>query len=92
VDGKSLLPVHRLFLKKLPSPDPKWPSLRQVVYQRLTGHKVNRAYTGRGWAKVSGNTAIDLTSIAPKEVIQGAYVEGSWDVPPAKVLFEEKVY
>jgi len=92
VDGKALLPVHRFFLKKLPSPDPKWPSLRQVVYQKLTGHKVSRAYAGRGWAKVGGNTAIDLTSVAPKEMIQAAYVEGSWDVPPAKVLLEEKIY
>lgn len=92
VDGKALLPVHRFFVKRLASPDPKWPSLRQVVYQKLTGHKVSRAYTGRGWAKVGGNTAIDLTSLTPTEVIQAAYVEGSWDVPAAKVLLEEKIY
>ena len=90
-DGKKLLPVHRFFLKKIASPDPNWPSLRQVVYQKLTGHKVTRAYTGRGWAIVSGNTAIDHTSIAPTEVLGAAYVEGSWDVPPAKVLLEEKL-
>ena len=91
-EGEKLLPVHRFFIKKVASPDPEWPSLRQVVYQQLTGHEVRCAYTGRAWAKVSGNTAIDLTSIAPKSMLEGAYVEGSWDVPPAKVLLEEKVY
>jgi hypothetical protein len=25
-------------------------------------------------------------------VLEGAYVEASWDVPPSKVLLEEKVY
>jgi acetoacetate decarboxylase len=91
-EGEKLLPVHRFFVKKIASPDPEWPSLRQVVYQQLTGHKVRCAYTGRGWAKVSGNAAIDLSSIAPAGVIEAAYVEGSWDVPAAKVLLEEKVH
>jgi acetoacetate decarboxylase len=92
VEGEKLLPVHRFFLKKIASPDPEWPSLRQVVYQQLTDHKAKCAYTGRGWAKVSGNTAIDLTSIAPTGVVEAAYVEASWDVPASKVLLEEKVY
>jgi acetoacetate decarboxylase len=91
-EGEKLLPVHRFFVKKIASPDPEWPSLRQVVYQKLTGHKVKCAYTGRGWVKVSGNAAIDLTSIAPAGVVSATYVEGSWDVPASKVLLEEKVF
>jgi acetoacetate decarboxylase len=91
-EGEKLLPVHRFFIKKIASPDPEWPSLRQVVYQQLTGHKVKCAYTGRGWVKVSGNTAIDLTSLAATSVVDAAYVEGSWDVPPGKVLLEDKIY
>ena len=91
-EGEKLLPVHRFFVKKIASPDPEWPSLRQLVYQKLTGHKAKCAYAGRGWAKVSGSTAIDLTSIAPAGVISAAYVEASWDVPASKVLLEEKVY
>ena len=90
--GEKLLPVHRFFLKKIGSPDPEWPSLRQVVYQQLTGHKVKCAYTGRGWVKVSGNTAIDLTSLAATSILDAWYVEGSWDVPASKVLLEEKIY
>lgn len=92
VDGEKLLPVHRFFLKKIASPDPEWPSLRQVVYQQLTHHKAKCAYSGRGWVKASGSTAIDLTSIASTGMLEAAYVEASWDVPSSKVLLEEKVY
>lgn len=92
IDGKKVLPVHRFFIKKLPSPDPKWPSLRQVVYQRLTGHNVKRAYSGRGWVRTGGNVAIDLSAIAPTSIVESYYVEASWDVPAAKVMLEEKVF
>jgi hypothetical protein len=92
IDAKKILPVHRFFIKKVPSPDPKnWPSLRQVVYQRLTGHKPGRAYGGRGWVQTGGNVAIDLTGLAPTAVLEGFYVEASWNVPAAKVMLEEKV-
>lgn len=91
IDGKKVLPVHRFFIKKIPSPDPKWPSLRQVVYQRLTDHKVKCAYSGRGWVRAGGNVAIDLSAVAPTSVVESWYVEASWDVPAAKVMLEEKV-
>jgi acetoacetate decarboxylase len=91
VDGLGVLPVHRFFVKKIASPDPDWPSLRQVVYQKLTGHIVERAYAGRGHVKVSGNAAIDLTSVAPSQVLDAFYVQAKWDVPAAKVMLEEKV-
>jgi hypothetical protein len=90
--GEKLLPVDRLFVKKIASPDPEWPSLRQIIHQQLTDHKATRAYTGRATVRLGGNAAIDLTSIAPVTVLDGAYVEASWDVPPSKVLLEEKVY
>jgi acetoacetate decarboxylase len=92
VQGEKLLPVHRFFIKKIASPDPEWPSLRQVIYQQLASHKARCGYIGRGWVKLSGNTAIDLTSLAPTGIVDAAYVEASWDVPPSKVLLEEKVY
>lgn len=87
-----LLPVNRFFVKKIASPDPEWPSLRQVIYQRLTDHTVKQAFAGRGWAKLSGNTAIDLTSVAPTRVVSAAYLEAAWNVPASKILLEEKVY
>lgn len=91
VDGLPLLPKDRLFVKKVPSPDPAWPSLRQIVYQRLTGHRVRRAYTGRGWVRTGGNVAIDLRPLAPIDVIGAWYLEASWNVPAAKILLEEKL-
>lgn len=91
IDGRKLLPVHRFFIKKMPSPDPKWPSLRQVVYQRLTDHKVKCAYSGRGWVRTGGNLAISLDSVVPTSVIEAWYIEAAWDVPAGKVLLEEKV-
>ena len=90
-DGIRHLPVNRFFIKKLPSPDPKWPSLRQVIFQRLTTHKVTRAYVGRGWVRLGGNVAIDLTPLTPTSIIEACYIEGSWNVPYAKVLLEEKI-
>ena len=91
VEGEKLLPVHRFFLKKIASPDPEWPSLRQVIYQKLTDHKAKCAYMGRGWVKTGGNTALDLTAISSMGVLEAAYVEASWDVPASKVLLEEKI-
>lgn len=90
IDGKKLLPVHRFFIKKIPSPDPKWPSLRQVVYQKLTDHKLKCAYEGRGFARTGGNVAIDLSVISPQIVLGAWYVEATWDVPAARILAEEK--
>lgn len=90
-DGMKSLPVHRFFIKKLPSPDPKWPSLRQVIYQRLTDHKVKYAYSGRGWVKTGGNVAVDLSLVAPTAVIESCYLEATWDVPAARVMLEEKI-
>jgi acetoacetate decarboxylase len=90
-DGEKLLPVHRFFVKKIASPDPEWPSLRQVVYQKLTDHRAKCAYSGRGWVKLGGNTAIDLSSMAPAGIVSAAYVEAKWDVPASKILLEEKI-
>lgn len=90
-EASKLLPVHRFFIKKIPSPDPKWPSLRQVIHQRLTGHRVKRAFRGRGWVRTGGNVAIDLSPLGPVSIDDAWYIEGSWDVPAAKVLLEEKV-
>lgn len=89
--GLKLLPVHRFFVKKIPSPDPKWPSLRQVIHQRLSGHRVKRAFRGRGWVRTGGNVAIDLSPLAPVSILESWYIEASLDVPAAKVLLEEKV-
>jgi hypothetical protein len=91
IDGRKVLPVHRFFIKKMPSPDPKWPSLRQVVYQRLTDHKVKCAYSGRGWVRTGGNLAISLNSVVPTSVIKAWYIEAAWDVPAGRVLLEEKI-
>lgn len=91
IDGKKALSVHRFFIKKIPSPDPKWPSLRQVVYQRLIDHNVKCAYEGRGWVRAGGNVALDLSIAAPRSVVDAWYIEASWDVPPAKVMLEEKL-
>lgn len=90
-DGLKLLPVQRFFIKKIPSPDPKWPSLRQVIYQRLGGHRLKQAFHGRGWVRTGGNVTIDLGALAPASIIEAWYIEASWDVPAAKVLLEEKV-
>jgi len=91
VEGEKVLPVHRFFLKKMASPDPDWPSLRQVVYQKLTDQKAKCAYAGRGFVRTGGNVAIDLSSVACVEVLEAFYVEASWDVPASKVLLEEKI-
>ncbi|HLB48461.1 MAG TPA: hypothetical protein VJL59_15760, partial [Anaerolineales bacterium] len=91
IEGEKVLPVHRFFLKKIASPDPEWPSLRQVVYQKLTDQKAKCAYAGRGFVRTGGNVAIDLSSVASAEVLEAMYVEASWDVPASKVLLETKI-
>ncbi|OGP71772.1 MAG: hypothetical protein A2W09_02925 [Deltaproteobacteria bacterium RBG_16_50_11] len=89
--GAQMLTKDRYFVKMIPSPDPKWPSLRQVIYQKMEDHKLRMAFRGRGWIRLGGNVSIDLTPLRPYKILEAWYIEASWNVPPAKVVEEEKI-
>lgn len=88
-DAIHMLPHDRYFVKKVPSPDPNWPPLRQLIHQQLTEHQLRFSAKGQGWVRVGANAYIDLTALAPVRVIEGWYIEASWNVPWAKVVEEQ---
>lgn len=88
-DGIDRLPKHRYFLKRVPSPDPDFPSKTQLIYQELTEHSVNGSWRGRGFVRVGRSTQIDLTPFACRRVLEAWYIEAKWNVPAAKVLLDE---
>ena len=87
-EGADVLPHDRFMLKRVPSPDPEFPSLTHLVHQRLAGHRVARAFTGSGRVELGGDLHIDLAPLAPLEVLGAWYVQASWDVPAARVVEE----
>ena len=87
-EGNQMLPHDRYMLKKIPSPDPEFPSITHLVHQRLTGHRVVKAFKGRGHLKLGGDLHINLERFAAREVLGAWFVQASWDVPPAKVIEE----
>ena len=91
VDGKHMLPQDRYMLKRIPSPDPQFPSLNHLVHQALSGHRVERSFKGRGHIILGGDLHVDLTGLQKKRVLEAWYIEASWNVPPAKVITEERL-
>lgn len=87
-EGTQMLPHERYMVKRMPSPDPNFPSITHLVYQRLANHRLVRAFEGRAHVRLGSDLHIDLERFAPTEILGAWYAHASWDVPPAKVIKE----
>jgi hypothetical protein len=80
-------------VKVIPSPDPAHPSLRRLVFQKLEEHRLDRSRNGWGWVQMGGNLRIDLTPFTPftpRRIVEAWFTEAAWNVPPVKVISEER--
>lgn len=78
------------FVRHVPSPDPDWPDLQQLLWIELQDFKVASLWQGRGHLELFHPLSSGLGRLQPKAVTGAWYGTFSWVLPWAKVLLEEQ--
>jgi len=81
-----------VFVRKIPSPDPNRPGLRQVVWIQLTDFVKKELWAGRGWADFQYPSSSGIHSIKPSVVTNAWYGQFSWVLGWGEILKEEQVW
>jgi acetoacetate decarboxylase len=76
----------RLCLRKIPSPDPRVPGVRQVVYTKLENYRLGQIWEGTGDVTFFGSAHSDVHLLRPKRIVNAWYIESSWVLPWGEVL------
>ena len=84
--------VNWVFVRKIPSPDPARPGLKQVVWIELTDFVKKELWAGRGWAEFHYPGSSGIDRIKPQVVTNAWYGQFSWVLGWGKILQEEKVW
>lgn len=96
IDGEAdiaTLPLGPNFamVRHVPSPDPDWPALRQLIWVELEEFAVQECWQGRGQARVVNTLSSGLGSLQPGAMTGAWYGKFSWRLPWAKILREDKL-
>jgi acetoacetate decarboxylase len=78
-------------VRHIPSPDPDWPALRQLIWVELEEFAVQECWQGRGHVRIVNPLSSGLDRLAPTAVVGAWYGKFSWQLPCAKILWEEKL-
>lgn len=78
------------FVRHVPSPDPDWPDLKQLLWISLQDFRMHWCWSGRGHVRIHHSFSSGLGRLAPGAVTGAWYGEFSWILPWAKVLKEWK--
>ncbi len=78
------------FVRHVPSPDPDWPDLQQLLWIELQDFQVASCWQGRGHLELFHPLSSGLERLQPKAVTGAWYGTFSWVLPWAKVLLEEQ--
>ncbi|MBI3949849.1 MAG: acetoacetate decarboxylase family protein [Acidobacteria bacterium] len=81
-----------VFARKIPSPDPERPGLKQVVWIELTDFVKKELWGGRGWAGFQYPSSSGIDRIKPVTVTNAWYGQFSWVLGWGKILKEEEVW
>jgi len=89
----ALLPLRSQFamVRHIPSPDPDWPALRQLIWVELEDFVVQECWQGRGHVRIVTPLSSGLDRLAPTAGVGAWYGKFSWRLPGAKILWEEKL-
>ena len=79
------------FVRHIPSPDPGWPAIRQLVWVVLQDFHMHECWRGRGWLDMRDPSSSGLARIKPDRVTRAWYGKFSWTLGWAKILQEEKL-
>ncbi len=77
---------NRLCLRTIPSPDPRVPGLRQVVFTTLERYALHEIWEGRGHVEFFGSAHADLHRLVPRRIVNAWYLESSWTLPGGTIL------
>ena len=96
IDGAadpSTLPFGASFamVRHVPSPDPDYPALRQLIWVDLEEFAVNECWRGRGHLRIVNPLSSGLARLRAGEVTAAWYGKFSWNLPYGKVLHEARV-
>jgi acetoacetate decarboxylase len=78
------------FVRHVPSPDPDWPDLKQLLWISLQQFRMHWCWSGRGHVRMHHPFSSGLGRLEPGAVTGAWYGEFSWILPWAKVLKEWK--
>ena len=78
------------FVRHVPSPDPDWPDLKQLLWIELADFRLHWCWRGSGFVRFHHTFSSGLAALAPRRVTGAWYGRFSWTLPWAKVLKEWK--
>lgn len=79
------------FVRIIPSPDPDWPTLRQLVWFTLEDPKTTECWSGKGWAEFGYPSSSGLDRIKPQRITNAWYSKMSRTLGWAKILHEDRI-
>jgi acetoacetate decarboxylase len=88
------LPIgpHFVMVRHVPSPDPAVPAWRQLIWVELTDFALRQApWQGSGHLRVVNPLGSGLAALRPGAVTGAWYGSFSWELPLAKILWEDRV-
>lgn len=84
---EDLPPLSRwIMVRHIPSPDPKVPARRQVVFTETTDFKLDFAWKGRGWARMGYPGTSSIHRIPTDKVKSGLYANFTFTLSDAEIL------
>jgi acetoacetate decarboxylase len=96
IDGEAdpaTIPILPSFamVRHIPSPDPDYPALRQLIWLELQEFALHQAWAGRGHVRMLNPLSSGLGRLAPGKITGAWYGTFSWQLPFAKILWEDRV-
>jgi acetoacetate decarboxylase len=78
------------FVRHIPSPDPDWPDIKQLLWIQLQDFKMKSLWAGRGYLRFHHPFASGLDRLGPLRVTGAWHGHFTWVLPWAKLLKEWK--
>jgi acetoacetate decarboxylase len=78
------------FVRHIPSPDPDWPAIKQLLWISLADFRMHWCWKGPGHVAIHHSFSSGLGRLRPGAVTGAWFGEFSWVLPGAKVLKEWK--
>jgi acetoacetate decarboxylase len=78
------------FVRHVPSPDPDWPDVKQLLWIRLEDFRMHACWKGKGYLRFHHPFSSGLDRLVPRRVTGAWYGTFSWILPWAKILEEWK--
>lgn len=78
------------FVRHVPSPDPDWPDIKQLLWIELAEFRMHSCWKGKGFVQFHHPFSSGLDRLIPRRTTGAWYGTFSWILPWAKILKEWK--